>query len=178
MKLRTVVLVFIVSAMLFAASSLALSVYRVLNTSPAIDTAPSIVNVEQPYSPVSYDAMAELINVKRSENGVKPALTNSKALNASAQLKANDMVKSNYWAHNDPEGNEPWRFFHAVGYKYKSAGENLAKCYYTPEAVVDAWFASPEHRANILGDYEDIGFGVGTLEGGCLLIVNHFGKLK
>lgn len=153
-----------------------INIYRLSIINPPVETTEALENIKQPDSPVSYDAMAELINIKRSQNGVQPALISSKALNASAQLKANDMVERNYWSHNDPEGKEPWQYFKTVGYDYRRAGENLAKCYYTPQEVVNAWYDSPEHKANILGDFKEIGFGVGTMDNGCLLIVNHFGK--
>jgi len=37
----------------------------------------------------------------------------------------------------------------ACGYPSATWGENIAMGYTTPQAVVDAWLASPEHRANI-----------------------------
>jgi len=133
-----------------------------------------VVNVQLPESPVSYSEITELINVKRAQNGKRPALMINNTLNMSAQLKANDMILGNYWDHNSPTGEEPWKFFDRVGYKYKKAGENLAKCYTTAESVVNAWYDSPAHKENILGDYKEVGYGVGTFSDGCLLIVNHF----
>lgn len=38
----------------------------------------------------------------------------------------------------------------AFGLRYRSAGENIAMGYPTPQAVVNAWMNSSGHRANIL----------------------------
>jgi hypothetical protein len=88
-------------------------------------------------------------------------------LNRAAQLKAADMLAKQYWAHNAPDGTQPWKWFADAGYSYSEAGENLAKNFYTAEATMTAWLNSAEHRANILEpDYTDAGFAVvsGTLD--------------
>lgn len=82
-------------------------------------------------------------------------------LSAAAQQKANDMVKKNYWSHNSPSGQTPWKFISASGYSYFSAGENLAYGFPNAETVVDGWMNSREHRANMLSpDFTDVGFGI------------------
>jgi len=138
-----------------------------------------VVQPSEDYSgkPVDYNAMAELINIKRSQNGLKP-LYLSKALNQSAQLKADDMHDKGYWAHDAPDGTEPWHYFKQVGYDYRNAGENLAKCYYTPETAVEAWWNSPVHKKVMLGDYTQVGFGTSNAADGCLIIVSHYGRLE
>ena len=51
------------------------------------------------------------------------------------------------------------------GISYRSAGENIAKGYATPEAVVKGWMNSPGHRANRLNkSFTHI--GVGYVENG------------
>ena len=48
----------------------------------------------------------------------------------------------------------------SFGISYKTAGENIAKGYKTPQAVVDGWMNSSGHRANILNaSYTQIGVG-------------------
>lgn len=115
------------------------------------------------------------INAKRAENGKAPLVINDK-LNQSAQLKADDMIAKDYWSHDAPDGAKPWAFFARAGYEYQKAGENLAKCYDDEQATVEAWYASPTHKANILGDYTDTGFGWEVRSNGCIVVVNHFGK--
>ena len=48
----------------------------------------------------------------------------------------------------------------SFGISYRTAGENIAKGYQSPEAVVRGWMNSPGHRANILNSsYTHIGVG-------------------
>lgn len=106
-------------------------------------------------------------NAKRQEAGLSP-LTLSSTLSVAAANKAADMFAKNYWAHNSSTGATPWDFVAGAGYRYTVAGENLAKNFSTSQGVVDAWMASPSHRANILKpNYRDIGLAVvnGTLNG-------------
>jgi len=89
------------------------------------------------------------------------SLTLNTELAQAAQAKANDMVSNNYWAHVSPSGKTPWTFILASGYKYSQAGENLAYGFSSSSQVINAWMASPEHRANMLkSSYSDVGFGV------------------
>jgi len=89
------------------------------------------------------------------------------------------MFAKDYWAHNAPDGTKPWSFILAAGYNYLHAGENLARDFTNPQAVVDAWMASPTHRDNIMNaHYQDIGIAVvdGQLGGvETTLVVQMFG---
>jgi hypothetical protein len=101
-------------------------------------------------------------------------LTLNDQLSQAAFMKAKDMIANDYWAHESPGGVTPWKWFADVGYNYNVAGENLAKNYPNAEATVEAWMASPTHRANVLGDkYKDVGFAVvdGTLKGQAITLV-------
>lgn len=117
-------------------------------------------------------------NAKRAETGLNPLILDGR-LSRAAALKAQDMFTNNYWAHNSPVGKTPWEFVTAAGYRYRVAGENLAKNFSVSSGVVDAWMASPTHRDNIMrGDYKDIGFAVvnGVLGGEeTTLVVQMFG---
>jgi hypothetical protein len=127
---------------------------------------------------------AELLNATnafRAQNGLAPLALNAQ-LNNSAQSKAQHMVNNNYWAHNAPDGTTPWYFFDAAGYNYIRAGENLAYGFATSQDTVNGWIASPGHRANILGDYQDVGFGFvdgATYQSGPnTVVVAHYGALS
>jgi hypothetical protein len=99
-------------------------------------------------------------NKVRHDHGVA-LLAASDRLNKAATLKAEDMINRQYWSHDAPDGTTPWYWFRAVNYRYIYAGENLAKGFDTPAAVITAWMNSPEHRENALSpDYQDVGFGV------------------
>ncbi len=88
-----------------------------------------------------------------------PALHENNALDRAAQAKADSMIAGDYWSHVAPDGTTPWYYFLKVGYNYSVAGENLAYGFTTSDQVVTAWMNSAEHRDNVLGNYQDVGFG-------------------
>jgi uncharacterized protein YkwD len=101
-----------------------------------------------------------LTNGEREQNSVGVLLENP-ALDAAAQAKANDMAQKGYFAHLSPDGKTPWDFIAASGYSYQYAGENLAVRFSDSQDVVNAWMASPTHRANIVKpQYTQIGVGI------------------
>ena len=61
------------------------------------------------------------------------------------------MAAYGYMDHNDPapDARTAAERVAACGYPLVEWGENIATGYATAQAVVDAWLASPEHRANI-----------------------------
>jgi len=91
-----------------------------------------------------------------------------------------DMINKDYWAHAAPDGTQPWKFFIDFGYKYRYAGENLARDFSNASSAVDAWMASPTHKENMLSSkYKEIGIGVveGDLAGvDTTIIVQFFGS--
>lgn len=121
----------------------------------------------------------ELSNQKRSEAGVLP-LSVDDSLTKAARDKGEHMLENNYWAHVAPDGTEPWHFFLTNGYKYKFAGENLARDFSNPESAVEAWMASPSHKDNLLSTkYDEVGIAVveGDLDGvDTTIIVQLFGS--
>ena len=105
-----------------------------------------------------------LVNEIRLENGLK-ALTFDWELARVARYKSQDMKDNQYFSHNSPVYGTPFQMMKSFGISYRSAGENIAKGYATPQAVVNAWMNSPGHRANILNSgYTRI--GVGYVSGG------------
>jgi uncharacterized protein YkwD len=49
----------------------------------------------------------------------------------------------------------------AVGYDWMTAGENIASGFATPNDVVNAWMASPDHCHNILDpQFYNVGTGI------------------
>ena len=127
---------------------------------------------------ISRDEVVRLTNQKRAEAGLAPLTLNGTLSNA-AQGKGSDMINKDYWAHVAPDGTQPWAFFSGAGYKYRYAGENLARDFSNASAAVDAWMSSPTHRDNILNPkYKEVGIGVveGDLAGtDTTIIVQFFG---
>ena len=105
-----------------------------------------------------------LVNEIRVRNGLK-TLTYDWELSRVARIKSQDMKENRYFAHNSPVYGTPFQMMKNFGISYRSAGENIAKGYATPQAVVNAWMNSSGHRANILNaNYTHI--GVGYVAGG------------
>ncbi|MEG0319159.1 MAG: CAP domain-containing protein [Niameybacter sp.] len=101
----------------------------------------------------------ELVNVERSKQGLKPLQMDESVRNV-ARVKSSDMRKNNYFDHNSPVYGSPFDMLKQFGISYRSAGENIAQGYSSPEAVVEGWMNSPGHRANILNSsFTHIGVG-------------------
>ncbi len=110
--------------------------------------------------------IAELLadtNAARVKERRQPLQLNSR-LSHAAYLKAQDMLKNQYWAHTSPQGIGPWKWIGDVEYNYAYAGENLARNFKNSSAVVGAWMRSSTHRDNLLkSQYRDVGFA--TVDG-------------
>lgn len=101
-------------------------------------------------------AVVCLINRQRRDRGL-PALRESARLNRSAQGWTNVMVDHRLFSH----GTDFAARISAVGFRWSSAGENIATGFDTPGRVVRAWMASTGHCHNILNPgFRDVGTGV------------------
>lgn len=100
-------------------------------------------------------------NAQRAARGLKP-LVLSNTLNAAAALHADDMARHKNMSHTGSDGSDPFQRMARAGYHYSSAGENIAAGQKDVAAVMTSWMNSSGHRANILGNYTDVGFGVGV----------------
>ena len=100
-----------------------------------------------------------LVNEIRAENGL-PALTYNWELSRVARYKSQDMKDNRYFSHTSPVYGSPFEMMRSFGIAYRSAGENIARGYATPQAVVNGWMNSSGHRANILNAFfTQIGVG-------------------
>ncbi len=120
-----------------------------------------IINVPSTDSSVrAYEKeVIRLVNVERAKQGLSP-LTENWELSRVARYKSEDMRKNNYFSHTSPTYGSPFNMMKSFGITYKTAGENIAKGYSTPAAVVNGWMNSSGHRANILNStYTQIGVG-------------------
>lgn len=116
---------------------------------PAVDTGVTSYEKE----------VVRLVNEIRLENGLG-ALTYDWELSRVARYKSQDMKDKNYFSHTSPTYGSPYQMMKSFGITYRTAGENIAKGYATPQAVVNAWMNSAGHRANILNaTYTRIGVG-------------------
>lgn len=105
------------------------------------------------------EQVVELVNAYRAQYGLS-ALTADWELARVARYKSQDMHDRGYFAHNSPTYGTPFDMIRRFGLSYRTAGENIAKGYATPQAVVNGWMNSSGHRANILnGSFTKIGVG-------------------
>lgn len=111
-------------------------------------------------SVLSYEKeVVRLVNEIRAENGLQ-ALTYDWELSRVARYKSQDMKDNKYFSHTSPTYGSPFQMIKNFGITYRSAGENIAKGYATPQAVVNGWMNSSGHRANILNaSFNRIGVG-------------------
>lgn len=149
--------------------------------------AQSAINIFSSFQPgvlgyasyISPDKIVEYTNQYRLQEG-REALVLNDTLTEAALAKAQDMFSNDYWAHISPTGVEPWYFISQSGYSYLHAGENLARDFTDPQAVVQAWVDSPAHRQNLLeDDFSEIGVAVvdGTINGiETTIVVQLFGQ--
>lgn len=128
-------------------------------TKPATPvTKPSSQATTQQYDSSFASQVLKLVNQERAKGGLQ-ALTMSDALVAPANKRAQE-IKTQF-SHTRPNGSQWSTVLEEYGVSVRTAGENLAYGYNTPEAVVTGWMNSPGHRANIMnGNFNKIGIGV------------------
>jgi len=128
--------------------------------------------------------MACMVNFARRESGLGE-LTEVDPLIRSAADKSNDVLSCDSFSHFAC-GREFTYWMKEVGYMSAPCwhvGENLAwgtEEYGTVRSIFIAWMRSPDHRANILGDFAETGLSleVGDLEGEADVHIwaEHFGS--
>jgi uncharacterized protein YkwD len=106
------------------------------------------------------------MNKARAQYGLKP-LHPSWSLNASARAHTWSMAEGGYFSHFSRDGTSAGarirHYYGTHGYTVWYIGETIfwATPNATPQQLVNAWLASPEHRAIVLSPlYRQIGLGV------------------
>ena len=139
---------------------------EIINANPQIED-PALIYPGQVLTIPGKDAqieeyekkVVELVNEIREQNGLKK-LTHDWELSRVARFKSQDMKDNKYFSHTSPVYGSPFEMIKNFGISYRNAGENIARGYATPEAVVNGWMNSSGHRANILNSsYTKIGVG-------------------
>ncbi|MFC4335651.1 CAP domain-containing protein [Salininema proteolyticum] len=137
------------------------------------DTGPPPEESEAP-EPTNSEAVIELVNDRRAENGCGP-LEVSPELTAAAEGHAEDMGVNDYFDHDSLDGRSVGDRAAEAGF-HAGVGENIAKGQRSPEEVMEAWMDSPGHRANILKcDWNFIGTGYYLTGDGIPYWVQNFG---
>lgn len=113
-------------------------------------------------------AAFDAVNAERTSRGLG-ALTVRDDLVEVARAHSEDMIARGYFAHVNPDGEDPFDRMHDAGITYNIAGENLAwNNYANPvEVAVDGWMESAGHRDNILrASFTHAGMGVAVDQDG------------
>jgi uncharacterized protein YkwD len=98
------------------------------------------------------------VNRLRADAGLRP-LTSDPKLKRLARDYAMEMLILGYFGHQDPAGHTFGDRLHAIGYAFRTAGENIA---FGPDenTAQSGLEHSPDHRHNILGRaFSRVGIG-------------------
>lgn len=139
----------------------------VIPTQPPVNPEKPTVVPTQPTVPeqtdsadfnTAYEAeVLKLVNAERAAYGLSPLVQDNGAAEV-AHLRAKEIVQS--FSHTRPNGSSFFTAADELGVSYRSAGENIAYGYATPEQVVRGWMNSEGHRKNILSaSFSKIGIG-------------------
>jgi uncharacterized protein YkwD len=117
--------------------------------------------------------MLRLVNKERITAGLKP-LAPDPELTEVARRHSADMFARGYFAHDTPEGRDPFDRMRAADVRFLTAGENLALAR-TVQIAHTGLMNSPGHRANILRP-EFGRVGIGIMDGGMrgLMVTQNF----
>jgi uncharacterized protein YkwD len=117
--------------------------------------------------------MLELVNQERVAAGLKPLILDPE-LTEVGRRHSTDMFARGYFAHDTPEGLDPFDRMREANVRFLTAGENLALAP-TVQVAHRGLMNSPGHRANIL--QPQFGrVGIGIMDGGIrgLMIAQEF----
>ncbi|MFZ7103662.1 MAG: CAP domain-containing protein [Peptococcaceae bacterium] len=115
----------------------------------------------------------ELINQERAAQGLDPLIYDAE-LAEWADVKTNDMIENNYFAHESPTYGKVSTMLKNGGVDFRYAGENLGKTSSVTKAH-QGFMNSSVHRAAILNEgYTYVGIGVDYKNGSTLYVTEIF----
>jgi uncharacterized protein YkwD len=94
---------------------------------------------------------------REREREQKPSFKLSAQLCEAARAHAADMAAHHKLDHKGSNGSTVVDRIKRTGYLYVRVGENIADGQKTVDQVMESWMKSPGHRANVLGDYTELG---------------------
>jgi len=132
------------------------------------------VNPPKNPAPIDLHQLFGIINQERAEIHHQPLLETS-ALDAAAAAHCMDMVRQDYYAHTNPEGIKPNAWIDAQHVGYLMWAENINHGYINAQQVANEFYASPDHRTNILfPTYDEIGLAECNPKGYPNMVVEQF----
>lgn len=122
------------------------------------------------------DRVLALTNEQRAKAGCD-ALRRDAKLAQAARAHSKDMAKNKYFSHTGLDKSSPGARIQRTGYNSNAGwAENIAYGYPTPEAVMDGWMDSKDHKRNILDcNLKALGVGVAKATNGTFYWTQDFG---
>ncbi|KAJ2874644.1 hypothetical protein FB639_004078 [Coemansia asiatica] len=136
------------------------------NVAPIVSVAPTPVETTTTTAAAASSddwrtEMLSRLNAVRAAVG-KSALSLDSNLNSIAQSHSQYQSSANQMTHSDPSGTLGTRL-NARSIAWRGSAENIAWNQRTVASVMDAWTKSSGHYANMIGDYDRVGFGESNL---------------
>lgn len=154
---------------------------------PKPEPSPTLSTPTAPPIDIIAEMEAEILrltNIERAAQGLSALQANAK-LRAIAFGHSSNMLKNDYFDHDDPAGCSSSCRASNGGYRWKAIGENIymmSGYRLAPQEmaarVVAGWIDSPGHRANILGtSFVESGVGV-AIEGKDVYVTAVYGTQR
>lgn len=126
------------------------------------------------------EALLQMINDFRADNGALQPLTRQPQLDNAAASHSRDMATRCYFEHVSPDGTNPFERMAAAGYPGVPLSENIYKgsgSFASAAEAFDAWKNSDGHRTNMLDPQAaQIGIGTALETSGFMNWTNVFGR--
>jgi uncharacterized protein YkwD len=100
-----------------------------------------------------------LVNIERGIRGL-PSLRLDDRASAAARAHAAEMASLRRLQHVGLDGSDGGVRLGRAGFVWSAWGENIGAGFGDPGTLVGAWMDSTNHRANLVGEFTDIGVGV------------------
>jgi uncharacterized protein YkwD len=132
---------------------------------PVVVLWPPVAPVPEPVPPapaagaVTPYTILDAHNAERAIDSLPPLRLEDK-LQAMADSHAQTMARNGIMDHETAGDGSFQLRIDASGYAYSSAAENIAEGQTSIPQVMGDWMASAGHRANVLGDFADVGLAV------------------
>ena len=110
------------------------------------------IQTEETYE-IAAKEVFEILNKQRKEAGLYELIWSEELKNA-AKVRATEIEV--LFSHSRPDGTEWWTVNSILMY-----GENLAKNFNSAKSVMEAWNASPTHKANVMdASFKTVGIAI------------------
>lgn len=154
------VLIYICYILVVTGIGFVTNAYSEPRTAPTVYEEPQAVQSTTPTKKPTVGELYRLTNKERTKRGIAPLILDER-LNQSAQAKAKDMVKNNYFGHVNPVTQQNMVYSIPQYLPNCLAGsENLTEADDSKDALSNFLNSRSHKKAMLSSQYELIGFGV------------------